>query len=170
MTSKIRHDVKNTSWREEVRHEVKKFVMTSKIRERYAMTSKIRLSVLSEMPNPILVRLCLKNISAPIKLSTYFVLLPSYQRLFVFHNFGDLNLDNFGDPSHDISTMCRSRVINDYAFFTISVTLTLTVDIFQCCWFHDGLFDVIAGYDNCIVEKYHWNWSKVKITEIVKNT
>ena len=30
----------------------------------------------------------------------------------------------------DISTMCRSRVINDYVFFTISGTLPLTVDLF----------------------------------------
>ena len=28
----------------------------------------------------------------------------------------------------------------------------------------------IAGYDICIIDKYHGNRSKVKVTEIVKNT
>ena len=57
--------------------------------------------------------------------------------------------------------------------------------ILKYLWLHDVHFDImtypaggggggtdmeVALYDICIVEKYHWNSSKLNVTKIVKNT
>ena len=107
---RLRYDFKNTSWRQQkyvmtstcaswcqqvwkVRHDVKNIVMTS---IGYVVTSKIaswrwKFSVLYKMSNKRLIRLRFKNILALIW-HWYDVSFPSYRRLCVFHNFGDLDL------------------------------------------------------------------------------
>ena len=144
MTSKTRHDVKKFVmksktyhdakklvkhvmtlkrstwpwWRQKVHHDVKKFIMTSKIPERYVMTSKTS-SWHQKVCHDIKGMLWRQKLHNDVKnfqsyLKCQILLLFAFVLNIFWHQF-------------DISTMCRSRVIDDYVFFTISVTLTLTV-------------------------------------------
>ena len=115
LLQKVRHDIKKTSLCQEVCHDVKGFVITSKIREMFVMKSKIRHDVKSlswlqkvmtswqkhVMTSKNLLwrqKVCYTSktrrdvkIMAPI-LHFYEVSSPSYQRLCVFHKFGDFNI------------------------------------------------------------------------------
>ena len=105
---KVRYDVKNPSWRQKVRHDVKNMLNVRHDVKNIVITSKSMLWHIIRM---------LWSLSCQSYLKCQIPFLFTFALTIFLHQF-------------DISTMCRSRVINEYVFFIISVTLTL-IDLFQ---------------------------------------
>ena len=98
LLQKVRNDIKKTS----LCHDVKSFVMTSKIRQMFVMKSKIR----HDVKKPVMTSKTCHDVKK-IAMRQKHVETSKF-----WHQFY-------------ISTMCRPPVINDYVFSTNLVTLTI---------------------------------------------
>ena len=158
---KVSHDVKNTSWRQKfmtskIHHDVKKFVMMSKTphdikkfvtTQKFIISSKIRhdfkkcvmtWKTRHDIKKHVLTskssswrQKYIKKSSSLCQNTSKYVMLSKIR-----HNV--ITLKIFRHQFY-ISLMCRSGVINDYVFFTNSVTLTYSRDISPQYRYHTRL-------------------------------
>ena len=122
LLQKVRHDIKKTSLCREVCHDVKSFVITSKIRQMFVMKSKIRHDVK---------KLAMTSKSHDVMTKTRHDIKKSVMTSKTCHDVTKfvirqkhVETSKFWHQFY-ISTMCRPPVINDYVFSTNLVTLTL---------------------------------------------